>query len=146
MEEAVSCPQIDLWSRRPSYQQRLQHARRGRLAARHRACDADDVGDLAVADTEELALRIIKPLRGIDIDRQQARQRQIDFLDLPDVEAVVERAHAGELPGLQRPPRVRAPRRPPVPPEDGGRGVSLFWGGGIPVAVFPILVAPARRL
>ena len=98
-QKAVGGDQIDLRPRRPARQQRLQHARGGRFADRHRAGDADDVGHLAVFDAEEAPLREIQPLRRIDIDRQQPRQRQIDLLDLLEVEAVVHRAQPRDLAG-----------------------------------------------
>jgi hypothetical protein len=77
-------------TRRPARQQRLKHAGRGGFSDRDRAGDADDVGHLAVADVEELALRVIQALHRIDIDRQEARQRQVDVLDLLQVQAIVQ--------------------------------------------------------
>ena len=111
-QKTVGRHQIDLGPRRPARQQRLQHARGGRFADRHRTGDADDVGHLAVADAEKLALRLIEPLRGIDIDRQQPRQRQIDVLDFLQVEAVMHRAQPLELARLQRHRRIVAQMRP----------------------------------
>ena len=52
-QKAVGRHQIDLRPRRPARQQRLQHARGGRFADRHRSGDADDVGHLAVLDAEK---------------------------------------------------------------------------------------------
>src|SRR5206468_4221665 len=66
------------------------------------AGDADDVGHLAVADVEELALCVIQALHRIDIDREQSRQRQINVLDLLEVEAIVQRSQPVELARLQR--------------------------------------------
>ena len=116
-QKAVGRHEIDLGPRRPARQQRLQHARGGRFADRHRAGDADDVGHLAIADAEELPLRLIEPVRGVDIDRQQPRQRQKDVLDLFHVEAVMHRTQPLELARLQRHRRVVAQARPLLPRE-----------------------------
>ena len=112
IEEAVGGDEIDLGHVRPARQQRLQHARGGRFAHRHRARDADDVRHLGILGAEKVLLRAEQALRGRDIEREQARQRQIDLLDLLHVEAIVERAHAAHLVGGERHRRVFAPLRP----------------------------------
>ncbi len=104
--------EVDLRHVRPAREQCLQHAGRGRFADRDRARDADDIGHLAVADAEKLALRPVEPIGRIDIDRQQARQRQIDLLDLFEIEPVVHRAQPRDLAGFERHRHVVAQRRP----------------------------------
>src|SRR5213596_1661901 len=87
--------------------QRLFYAQR-----QFRSVDADDVGHLAVLDAEELTLRVKQPLRGIDIDRQQSRQRQVNVLDLFHVETIMHRTQARELARLQRHRRIVTQPRP----------------------------------
>ncbi|MFK4716887.1 hypothetical protein ABIF56_007589 [Bradyrhizobium elkanii] len=89
--------------------------------------DADDVGHLAVADVEELALRVIQPLGRIDIDREQPRQRQVDVLDLLQIEAVVHRTQAVELARLERHRRIVTQMRPLLAREDAVGVVLLIW-------------------
>ncbi len=144
IEKAIGCHQIDFGPRRPSCEQRLQDARGGRLTHRSRAGDTDDVRHFAVADAEKLALRVIKPLRGIDIDRQQARERQIDFLDLLEVEAVMHRTQLREFAGLQRHRRVVAQLGPLLSRKDAVRIISLVGSADIHVAVSQILRAHTR--
>ena len=48
-------------------------------------------GEKLVTLAEELALCLVKPVGRINIDRQQPRQWQVDLLDLPHVEAVMQR-------------------------------------------------------
>ena len=112
IKKAVGGDEVDLGHVRPARQQRLQHARGGRLADRHRAGDADDEGHLDVFGAEEALLRAEQPLRRRHIERQQPRQRQIDLLDFLDVEPVVQRAQARDLFRGQRHRRVVAQRRP----------------------------------
>jgi hypothetical protein len=128
-QEAVGRHQIDLRPRRPSRQQRLEHARGGRFAHRHRSGDADNVGHLAVFDAEKAPLRVVQPLCGIDIDRQQTRQRQIDLLDLPEIEPVVHRAKCRHLVGFQRHRGIVTQPRPLLP-------------GKYPVGVVELLGCP----
>src|SRR3984957_15765602 len=111
-QETVRRHHFDPGPRRPAGQQCLQHARGGGLADRYRTGDADDVGHLAVADAEKLALRLVEPMRGIDIDRKQPRQRQIDVLDFLEVEAVVQRPQPLELARFQRHRGIVAQMRP----------------------------------
>ncbi len=111
-QEAVGGDEIDLRDIGPAGEQGLQHARGGRLADRHRAADADDVGHLGVLGAEEALLRDEQPLGCRHVHRQQPRQRQVDVLHLGDVEPVVERAQLGDLARLERHRRVGAQRRP----------------------------------
>ena len=130
--------EIDLRPRRPSRQQCLEHARGGGFSDRDRSGDADDVGHLAVADVEELALRVIQALHRIDIDRQQARQRQVDVLDLLQVEAIVQRAQPVELARLQRHRRVVAQPRPFFARIDAVRIILLLGCADIHDATSPL--------
>ena len=69
-QKAVGRHQIDLRARRPARQQRLQHASCGRFSYSHRSGDANNVGHLAVFNSEKAPLLEKQPLRGPDIDRQ----------------------------------------------------------------------------
>ncbi|MGY3287411.1 hypothetical protein ACVWWR_003146 [Bradyrhizobium sp. LM3.2] len=148
IQKSVGGDQLDLGTRRPARQQRLKHAGRGGFSNRHRTGDADDVGHLAVADVEELALRVIEPLHGIDIDRQQARQWQVDVLDFLEIEPVVQRAQAIELARLQGHRRVVAQPRPLLARIDAVRIILLLGCADIHDAIFPprLVAALARRL
>ncbi len=112
IKKAVGGDEIDLGHVRPARQQGLQHARRGRFADRNRAADPDDVRHLGIFGAEKALLRAKQPLRRRDVERQQPRQRQIDFLDLRHVEPVVHRAQPRDLGRLQRHRRILAQRRP----------------------------------
>jgi hypothetical protein len=112
IEKTVGGDEVDLGHIRPARQQRLQHARGGRLADRNRPADADDVGHLGVLGAEEFLLHDEEPLRGRHIHGQKARQRQVDLLDLREIEAVVERAQLCDLARLQRHRGVGAQGRP----------------------------------
>ena len=117
-QEAVGGDEIDLRHVRPAREQRLQHARGGRLADRHRAADADDVGHLGVLGAEEFLLRDEQPLGRRHVHRQETRERQINLLDLLHVEPIVQRAHARHFVRRQRHRRVFAQRRPLIARED----------------------------
>ena len=112
IEEAVGGDEIDARGVGPARQQRLQHARGGRLADRDRTRDPDDVGHLRVLGAEEVLLHPEQPLGRHHVEREQARQRQIDLLDLLHVEPVVERTHLADLGRRQGHRRVGAQRRP----------------------------------
>jgi hypothetical protein len=68
IKKAVGGDEIDLGHVRPARQQRLQHARRGRLADRHRAADADDVGHLGVFGAQKTLLGAKQILRRSDVE------------------------------------------------------------------------------
>ena len=63
IKKPIGRDQIDLGHIRPACQQGLQNARRGRLANRDRACNADDVRHLGILGSEEALLCPEKPLR-----------------------------------------------------------------------------------
>src|SRR4029077_18604518 len=92
----------------------LQDARGGRLADRDRARDTDDVGHLRLGGAQEVLLHDEQPLCRRHVERQQAREREINLLDLLHVEPVVQRAHARHLVRRQGHRRVFAQRRPLV--------------------------------
>ncbi len=97
----------------------LQDAGGGRLADRDRAGDADDVGDLDLVLGEEEALRRLEqPLRRGDVEREQARQRQIDRDDLLEGDRIVERLQPQHLLRRQGERRFGAQARPLVPRKD----------------------------
>jgi hypothetical protein len=64
IKKAICCDQIDRGHIRPARQQGLQDTRRGRLANRDGACDADDVWHFGILGSEEALLCPEKPLRG----------------------------------------------------------------------------------
>ena len=130
IKKSVGGDEIDLRHVRPALEQRLQHARGGGLAHRHRAGDADDVRHLAVLGAEEALLRFEQALRRRDIERQQPRQRQVDLLDLFHVEPVVQRAQARHLLRLQGHRRVGALRRP-LRARERVVGRKNFFGGAL---------------
>ncbi len=84
MQEAVGRDELNLGRVRPARQQGLKHPRRRRLSGRHRPGDPNDVWHLAVDGAEEPLRRLEQPLRRGDVERKQARQRQIDRHDLVD--------------------------------------------------------------
>jgi hypothetical protein len=71
-------------------------------------------GHLGLGGAEEVLLHDEQALRGRHVEREQARDREVDLLHLLHVEAVVQRAHARHLVGRQRHRRVFAQRRPLV--------------------------------
>ena len=105
-QEAVGGDEIDLRRVRPARQQRLQHARGGRLADRDRAGDADDEGDLDVGRAEEGLAGACELLLGRDVEGQEARDRQVDRLDLVDRQLVGEGFQPRHLFGRQRHRRI----------------------------------------
>ncbi len=115
VEEAVGGHQRDVGVLRPVREHLLQHARGGRLADRDRAGQADDERRARWLDlVEELLLLAVEQARGLDVQAQQLRQRQVDLLHLVEVELVAETA---QPPDLVRGERVlhlvgeRGPRR-----------------------------------
>ena len=103
-------------------QQFLQHARRGRLADRDRAGDADDEGRLAASSALRKRLPLAKQqLARLDMRRQQPRQRQVDAPDLVEIDRIVERAQPLDLVGRQRQRRVGAELAPSARPRRSGR-------------------------
>ena len=111
-EESVGGDEIDLGHIRPAGQQGLQHARRSGLAGRHRAADADDVRHLGVFGAEKSLLRFEQALGRGHVQRQETRQRQVDFLDLRNIKPIMHGAQPRNLLGRQRHRRIFAAARP----------------------------------
>ena len=126
VQEAVGGDELHLGRVRPARQQRLQHARRRRLADRDRAGDADDVGHLAVGRAEEALRRLEQPLRRRDVEREQARQRQIDGDDLVERDRIVGRLQLAQIVDRQRELGVGAQLRPFVAGEAAERGLRAI--------------------
>ena len=82
------------------------------LPDRDRAGDADDIGHLAVFGAEKPLRRLEQALRRRDIEREQARQRQIDFDDFFERDRIVERFEPRQIVERQRQRRIGAQRRP----------------------------------
>ena len=121
-EEAVGGDELDLGRVGPAREQRLEHARRGRLADGDRAGDADDVGDLDLGLGHQEALRRLEqPLRGRDIEREQARERQVDRDDLVERDRIVDRLQLGQVVDRERQRRIGAQMRPLVARESCDR-------------------------
>ena len=111
-EEAVRRDELDFRRVRPARQERLQHARRRRLADGDRAGDADDVGDLAVFGAQKTLRRLEEPLRRRDIEREQARKREIDLDHFFERDRIVQRLEARQILISQGERRVGAQLRP----------------------------------
>src|SRR6516225_3951187 len=88
-KKSVGGEKIDLGHIGPACQQGLQDAGCRGLADRDRAADADDIRHLGVLGAEERLLCPKQPLHCRDVKREQARQRQVDFLYFRHVEAIV---------------------------------------------------------
>ena len=112
VKKTVGGDEIDLGHIRPAGEQGLQHARGGRLADRDRAAHPDDVGHLDVLGAEEAPLGAEQILRRRNVERKQARQRQINLLDLRNVEPVMHRMQPRDFGRFERHRRVLAQRRP----------------------------------
>ncbi len=126
VQKTVGGDETDLGHVRPAAKQGFKDARRGRFAHRNRAADADDIRHLGVFGAEKALLRAEQPLRRHHIKREQARQRQIDFLDLRHIETLVHRAQPRDLGRLERHRRVLTQPRPFAAREHAvGRDVLL---------------------
>src|SRR4029077_13826639 len=98
-----------------------------------------------IADAEKLALCLIEPVRRIDVDRQQPRQRQIDILDLLEIEPVMHGAQSCEFAGLQRHRRIFAQTRPLLPGKYPVRIVHLLRCTNIHDAASHLFASGAAR-
>ena len=107
-QKSVGRHEFDLRRIGPARQQRLQNARRGRFADRDRTGDADDIGNLAVLGAEKSLRRFEQALRRRDIERQQARQRQIDCDDLFDRNRIVAAISVVQIVDRERHRRIGA--------------------------------------
>ena len=121
-QEAIGGDELHLGRIRPAGQQRLQHARRRRLAGRDRPGDPDDVRDFPVGRAEEALRRLEQPLRRRDIEREQPRQRQIDGDNLVERDGIVGRLQLSEIVDRERQLGVGAQLRPFV------AGEAAEWG------------------
>ena len=65
-----------------------------------------------IAGVEEGLALVEKQLAGLDMGRQQPRQRQIDAPDLVEIDRIVERTQPLDLVGGQRQRRVGAEFEP----------------------------------
>jgi hypothetical protein len=81
----------------PAREQRAQDAGRRALPHRDAAGQADDEGHLGRAVAEEGLGGAVQLLRGAHVEAEQARQRQVDLLDLGDRERVVQAAQLGHV-------------------------------------------------
>jgi hypothetical protein len=125
-QEPVGRHQRDLGVHRPVRQHLLQHAGGGGLAHRDGAGEPDHErrpGRLGLP--QELLLGAVERARGLDVQAEQARQRQVDLLHLVEVELVTEAADPLDLELGERLVGVRAELGPGVPVElDVRRGLA----------------------
>ena len=119
VEEAVGGDQRDVRVLGPVRQHLLQHARGRRLADRDRAGQPDhERRARRLRPVEELLLLPVQPAGALDVQAEQAGQRQVDLLHLVEVERVPEAAQPGDLLlgeralGVER--RARPTRRAPA--------------------------------
>ena len=77
-EKAVGRHERDPRMALPAREERLEHARRRAFSRRHAPGQADDEGHLVVALAQEVLGLAVQALRGLDIEIEQAAQRQID--------------------------------------------------------------------
>ena len=97
VEEAVGGDELDPGRVRPAAHQLAQDAGRRRLADRHRPGDADDEGGDGERLAEEVAGRLPQAVDRLDVEVQQPRERQVDVLDLAQVQPVAEAAQPGDV-------------------------------------------------
>ena len=125
VEEAVGRHERDVGVLGPVRQHLLEDAGRRRLADRDRSGEADhERGARRLLAVQELLLLAVQPARGLDVLREQAGQREVDLLDLAQVELVAEAPQLSHLVGRERAlglPGQRGPRRP----------IELHVGGGL---------------
>ena len=106
IKKAVRRQEIDAGMIGPAREQRAQHARCRALADSHRSRDADDERHFHIAVAEKLRRYGVQLLRRRDIEIEQARQRQIDLLDLLDRQLFDDAGKLLEIARLQRHRRV----------------------------------------
>ena len=122
VQKAVGGDEFDFGRIGPSRQQRLENAGGRRLAHRHRACNADDIGHLAVVGAEKALRRLEQALRRGDIKGEQARQRQIDRNDFLERNRLVHRLQLAQILDGQGQLCVGAQLRPFLAAETAKRG------------------------
>ena len=99
-QEAVGRDEVDLRGVGPAGEEGLEDTGCGRLAHRDRPGDADDVGDLVpLLCVQEALGGPEQVLRRLDIEREQARQRQVDRDHLVERDRIVQRLELVDLLG-----------------------------------------------
>ncbi len=103
-QEPVGGDELHVGGRRPPAEQLAQDAGGRRLADGDRSGDADDERGLLPPFHEEVARHTVQLLNGLAVEGQQAREWEVDLLDLPQVQRVVQAAQPGQVVGgdLQR--------------------------------------------
>ena len=133
-QEAVGGHQRDRRVLGPVREHLLQHPGGGRLADRHRAGQPDhERRARGVGAVEELLLAAVQPAGGLDVHAEQAGQREVDLLDLVEVELVTQAPQPVDLLGAERLRRRRRQCGPGGPVEldvRGALGAVLAPGGG----------------
>jgi len=79
IKEAVGRHEIDAPMARPARKQRPQHAGRGAFSRRHASGQAEHERHLAVPLAQKGFGRAMQPLRRLDVEVEQAAERQIDL-------------------------------------------------------------------
>ena len=129
VEEAVGGHQRHPRVLGPVGQHLLQHARGGRLADRHRPGEPDDERRARRGGAvQEVLLAAVQAPGALDVEAEQPAQRQVDLLDLLQVQRVAEPAQGAHLVGAQRVGRLVGQLGP-------GRAVELDVGRGARVVL-----------
>ena len=92
IQEAVGGDEVDLGMARPPGQQRLQDTGSRTFADRHRAGNADHVRHLGLMVAKEGVRCAVELLRGLHVETQQTRQRQVDHGHFVERDVLVDAA------------------------------------------------------
>src|SRR5271165_3926035 len=125
VQKAVGGHELDLGGVRPARHQGLKHARRRGLSDCDGSGDPNDVRHFSVAGPEKPLRRLEQTLRRGDVEREQAREGQIDRDDLVERDRVVVRLQLAEVVDRQGELRVGAQLRPFVAREPTKRGLDF---------------------
>src|SRR5699024_10293613 len=111
--------------------QLAQDAGGGRLADGHRAGDSDDEGGLRRTFTQERRGDPVQSGRRRDVEGQQPGQREVDLLDLLQVDGVAQAPQAGKvaLVEVERVVLAQAGPRVAIELDEGGRHGRRRGGG-----------------
>ena len=141
-EEAVGRHELDLRRVGPAREHLAQDAGGRRLADGHGSGHADDEGRPGRALAEEVARHLVELAGRADIEVEQAREGEVDLLDLVEVDAVTEAAQAREV-GVIEVERVVLAQPGPRGPVELDVGRRDDGAVGAVVAVAPAARVPA---
>jgi len=136
-QEAVRRHELDPGGVVPAGEQLAQQARDARLADGHGAGDADHERRGLRALAEEVARDAMELLGAADVQVEQAAEREVDLLDLPEVQRVAEAAQLHDLGLLERKPGVLRQLGPVGTAQlhEGGAGLAVRRGSAASGAV-----------